>query len=303
MDFWKHIRGCSTGGAIGVGVALMISPALWWLGILAGFIAGYFAYEFKDVIRALPKALAEISRGSAEAATGKFNNLLNWFKRPHQFIYPAAVIILPFSVYGTFIVVEATRLSGAWSEIPDWRQVVLFPIAIIDLLGVALIPVAAGSAVLFTLAFIGARIGEKCYWRPFFGEDVMSVQELAYELDKLREKGYTEAPLTYYSAMRWVVIGVGVILKFFLWTIWVKTVMAFARLTHLVHTKKRLVVGIDSATGVAATGMSFGTQAASSGEFVFMLAAGALIAAAVGMLHYHLYQAVAQRLAASSATS
>lgn len=45
--------------------ALIVSPRYWWLGIIAGFAAGYIGYEFKAVIKAVPlafkKAISKIA--------------------------------------------------------------------------------------------------------------------------------------------------------------------------------------------------------------------------------------------------
>lgn len=47
---------CFLGGLIGAAVALEVAEYLWWLGLLAGGLTGYFAYEFKKVVLAVPAA-------------------------------------------------------------------------------------------------------------------------------------------------------------------------------------------------------------------------------------------------------
>jgi len=47
---------CALGAGIGAMIALELDRGLFWLGILAGGFVGYFAYEFKTVVSAIPRA-------------------------------------------------------------------------------------------------------------------------------------------------------------------------------------------------------------------------------------------------------
>jgi len=52
----KLLLACFLGGVVCSATAFLLTPTLWWLGIPAGFIAGYFAYEFREAIRESKKA-------------------------------------------------------------------------------------------------------------------------------------------------------------------------------------------------------------------------------------------------------
>ena len=70
---------CFIGGITTTGIALLVAPAFWWLGLIAGFPAGYLAYEFREVVRAVPPAF----KASAEAM-GVFGGVFRiWVAKPH----------------------------------------------------------------------------------------------------------------------------------------------------------------------------------------------------------------------------
>lgn len=64
----KVFMACALGGGIGALVALQLAPALWWIGILVGGLIGYLSYEFKAVLRAVPKAWKRAQRDLPQAA-------------------------------------------------------------------------------------------------------------------------------------------------------------------------------------------------------------------------------------------
>jgi len=47
---------CFLGGFLGSFVGLQVSPAFWWIGLIVGFATGYLSYEWRAVLRAIPKA-------------------------------------------------------------------------------------------------------------------------------------------------------------------------------------------------------------------------------------------------------
>lgn len=55
----KVFTAVAIGSFIGAFIALQLGPMLWWLGMLAGGLVGYLAYEFKTVLSATPKAWAK----------------------------------------------------------------------------------------------------------------------------------------------------------------------------------------------------------------------------------------------------
>lgn len=47
---------CALGGLIGTLVALNVNHSFWWLGMIVGSIVGYLSYDFKTVLKAVPRA-------------------------------------------------------------------------------------------------------------------------------------------------------------------------------------------------------------------------------------------------------
>lgn len=59
------------GGAVGTLVALELNAVLWWLGMLAGGVVGYFSYEWKRVLAAVPAAYRAASGWQRQPSYGK----------------------------------------------------------------------------------------------------------------------------------------------------------------------------------------------------------------------------------------
>jgi len=52
----KVFTACALGGGIGTLVALQANPLFWWVGLLVGGLVGYLTYDFKEVVKAVPRA-------------------------------------------------------------------------------------------------------------------------------------------------------------------------------------------------------------------------------------------------------
>ncbi len=52
----KVFVACALGAFIGSLVALQLNHYFWWVGLFVGGLVGYFTYEFKEVLRAIPEA-------------------------------------------------------------------------------------------------------------------------------------------------------------------------------------------------------------------------------------------------------
>jgi hypothetical protein len=59
----KVFLACAIGAATGSFVALGMSHAFWWVGLLVGGIVGYLSYEWKTVLRAIPAAYRAAREG------------------------------------------------------------------------------------------------------------------------------------------------------------------------------------------------------------------------------------------------
>lgn len=55
-ESWKVFLACAFGAGIGALVALQVNHWFWWIGLLVGGLTGYLSYEWKAVIKAIPRA-------------------------------------------------------------------------------------------------------------------------------------------------------------------------------------------------------------------------------------------------------
>lgn len=80
---------CGFGALVGASIALQFQLLSWWLGLLIGAvttgIVSYLSYEFKEVIKAIPKA---------------WNAVVNW--RPNKAAYKYKFITISAYTVGTF---------------------------------------------------------------------------------------------------------------------------------------------------------------------------------------------------------
>lgn len=86
----RHVAlACGLGAAVTTLLALVFAPPLWPLGAAAGFATGYLAYEFREVVRAIPQAWKTAQSRCLELVTRLrhiCSALLAWLQRPHPFV-------------------------------------------------------------------------------------------------------------------------------------------------------------------------------------------------------------------------
>ena len=73
---------CFIGGALCTAISLAASPGYWWLGLIAGLVAGYLAYDVREVGRGVYKAAQE-------------SGFFEWFHGPHPYLYLATALAIP----------------------------------------------------------------------------------------------------------------------------------------------------------------------------------------------------------------
>jgi hypothetical protein len=109
-EMWKIALACFIGGVICTAVALLVAPAFWWLGIIAGFCAGYLAYEFGEVLRAIPIAFSATSKGFDEFrkwSERRVSATKEWFSEQHPYIYGASFLGLAMGALFTYAIFPA----------------------------------------------------------------------------------------------------------------------------------------------------------------------------------------------------
>lgn len=290
METKKISIACFIGGAICCAVALMVAPALWWLGMVAGFAGGYVSYEFREVRRAVPVALRAASNGTSWAWHSLVKYVEEWLAEPHPFAYFGAIVGLPFFVWTASHLVNPDMQPDASSGVyivSAVLQVIMLPIAFVQ-------TVFAGLFILAPLAFIGARVGERCYWWPaIFG----SMGEQSSRSDELDAKGLRREATTYTNVLRWTAKGIGITVIFFVWTLWKYLAIGiwamlrfFGRfawhLFKLIHSQKRVLCGIDGALGGAVAYVWLQPTSYAVGEQAVLVVFGGLLGAAFGVINW-----------------
>lgn len=267
METRKIAIACFIGGALCCAIALMFAPIYWWFGLIAGMAGGYISYEFREVRKAIPIALAAARRGSASAWDNAIASTKAWFSRPHPFFYFGALLALPLTICFRHYEPEPLLLIIAYGEMAG-------------ILGV----------LFFCFALMGAEM-ERCYWVP--------TMRGVWEILEMQRKGYNEVHLTYIAAARWAVKEVLAITKFLAWTTWkcltigVWTMPCFfgrfvRHLFILIHSEKRVLCTIDGTLGGAMSYIWLASAHMSSAEQAVLVIFGGLLGAAFGVANWEL---------------
>lgn len=180
--------------------------ALRCLAGLTSIVFGYLAYEFGDVLKAIPIAakgtlgvFVSLAERLSEIVKETTTALRKWATKPHPFLYGALVI----TALPTVWVVQWSINGGHLAAHPGGETfAILFTFCVANIVT---------SSLLFLLAFAGARVEQK-------------------NLEK-------EPPTTYAEGFRWMVMGTGVIGS--------SITLFFYYLIKLVHSSERLVVTVD----------------------------------------------------------
>jgi hypothetical protein len=108
-NVWKIANACFIGGALCTAIGLLINPAFAWLGTLAGFAAGYVAYDLRGFLRQIPPALKE----SNAAFCRKMDVLVETGKE-----FPAVIPVSFIAGYAvTIYTSRLLRINGSISSL------------------------------------------------------------------------------------------------------------------------------------------------------------------------------------------
>lgn len=270
----KIALACFIGGALGAFVTLLVSPTLWWFGMLAGFAGGYVSYEFKQVRQAIPVAW-KAAGGIRMEFVGEIKA---FFSQKHPFLYPALVLV----VWPTQHIMILPTPS-------EWN----FTTGVVAICFAAFLYCLSAmfmAYILAGLAFVGSRFGEGCYFYPFFLPQY-NLKELLQSVRHVKKEGLRREPATYRNVARWVAKGITfsvyvlIVVILYLFGHLVEFLWRFlVNLFKLIHSDKRLLCGTDAALGVA---VSY-TWLTSLGNPFVMVIGGGLIGAALGILNWEL---------------
>lgn len=279
METWKIARACAIGGALCAALALIVAPGKWWLAAMAGFAAGYLAYEFMAVLRAIPVAFDFAWHATARTSRYVVADIVGFFARPHPFGYFSfAVWIVIYAAFAFLVLMIPDNPVLLREDLVFGAPVAAFFIAL--LIGV----------LVWMFAVIGARFMENAHWdeiRPLFDSDERRTRRGLPLLRLL--------PLTFRNVMRWFFKGVLFSFVFVPYYV-VRFVieLPFYTLYHLIriiHLDKRVLCGVDGTLGgltVASYFKYVGAMPTTSLEYVFCVACGALLGGAFGVVNWEL---------------
>ena len=276
----KVAFGCGFGAMVFCLVALAVVPRLWWAGLIAGSIAGYLAYDFREFFSAITKAVKTAWEMSKEVIGIEAGIILKGVKRPRPVTYLAILI----GMIGFAIISNDVGLFRR-SMAPLSSMVVVALAMTIPAFGIGFI----AEIVLITLINIGMS-------------DMGGGERSA-----LQNRGYSKT----YKALG---IGVGKMVLFFLWTGWrylfrgiaylakssvVPMIMIILYMIHfviiivpetfrLIHCNKRLLCGIDGTIGGAISYFWLFSPQMSLSEKVMLVLFGMVLGMFCGVLHWEL---------------
>ena len=279
-----HIALACALGAIACGAIAIATGYQPVFGILAGLIVGYFAYDFRSVLKAVPEAFVGLRNRVQSAQVGLRMHL------PYAPFYaPGAVIAVSF-FYPIF-----SRDSEEFR-----RAAIAHPI-VASCFCVFLLTIGAFFTLMLSLGLqlvgvFGAKRWEGITFLVFSGMNL--------------EKDLEVKKITYLSAMRWVAEGVasilGVFLLTFLWEIWPPTLKAIGRgiselfegvrqLVVMIHSHKRVLCAIDGTLGGMVAYVLLINPTRSGMQNALAIAFGAILGAGIGVIHYELAEKYAPK--------
>lgn len=292
METRKIAFACFVGGALCCAIALLFAPVYWWFGLIAGFAGGYISYEFREVRKTIPIALRAAGRGSVSVwanALRSIGDIGRCFAEPHPVVYPSLAITA--MLYAWMAYSYAHPMTEHFAKGGE-ASLTLSYLFLLVLAMFAFFPIL-GLFILFV--YIGARVGERCYWWPF----LMPTETLEYEVRELEKKGLRRESMNYRNVVRWFAKGFGFAVLFFGWTLWKHLAIGawamlcflgrFAwHLFYLIHSEKRVLCAIDGTLGGAMSYICFASASMPFSGQAVLVVFGGLLGAAFGVANWEI---------------
>ena len=294
MDERKKIAfACFIGGCLCTSVALLVVPEFWWFGVLAGLISGYLAYDFKEVILAIPKVIKASYYNSTQFINLTFDDIIDWLTDPHPFIYPGIVI----SIYPIYLFILETNIMNV-SELfsKNFSSGVIYIVVtplMIAVIGFVCVMISAGVVALFS--FIGSNYWEKVEWY-----NIHEIPPSKEKLQELAKEGLSSAEITYLRAYRWFIKGI--LFSFFFISIRIPLAIAkfffigfipFAfeaawYLFKLIHSKERVLCSLDGTIGGVVTYFLFTPRELPIHQQIVIVLFGGILGTGFGILNWEI---------------
>lgn len=289
MESWKIACACFAGGMFCVATAFVVNPYYWWLGIFAGIMGGYVAYEFRKVCRALSVVIRTVGQRSSTAMKiaipSAIKKAIMWFSKPHYFGYLAVFLSATIYFFGIIPIIEQDFKSDQTYN-NAFIYVAFFYCTFIVTQGVVVV-----------LAWAGSVFGDRSYWYPFLVPGGVCHGGDAEKIKSLEKDGLVQKPLTYMSVVRWFLLGIVVIARFLAWTLWKEIalfiwfiVSAFgATLKEVIitiHSDMRILCALNGTLGGVISYVYLGPYVTTSVEQAMVVFFGGVLGALFGAMSY-----------------
>jgi len=269
----KIALACAIGGAIGTAVALMVAVAFWWLGLLAGFCAGYVSYEFRAVLRAIPEAWRMTVAGM-DAGTKAMIHEVRFFFVPHPIFHTSIL----FGLVGVGLLYNWEFRSY---QVPELVGLVIggflvglvmffLPLCLYDMWQEA--------------RKVSTRFFERVVTQTYRSEPACGYGELGIAFAKGFGIFVCYMIVAGPAIVYWLCVK-GIPVVRVLLGIAGRFVLTFVR---LIHSDKRLLCGVDSAIGTGLAYVTLARPEMTTAQYVLVVAAGAMIGAAFGVLNWEI---------------
>ncbi|NQT49536.1 hypothetical protein HQ571_02465 [Candidatus Kuenenbacteria bacterium] len=295
---WKKVGiACFAGAVTFYLLAILLAPAFKILSLFGGLAAGYVGFEFKEFIRAIPKAFLE-SMGSAKGALIRFGK---WLHQSDPFdLYPsiigliASAFISPWCCYITITMDNGASLTLTKTIL--WCAFVVF---IVTLFTTGIICLTLSSLMKF-LASYGAKMEEFHIFPMYesFTQDTRDKIIANYE-----ERGYTKGKISHRNVYHWMALAVKdiswTIFAWTFWRLWINIAMiigwliAFAynfslNMIKYVHSRERVLCALDGTLGGLLAWTHLSSVASGAVEQLFVACIGGFLGALIGIANYEL---------------
>ena len=281
METKKIAVACFMGGILCVSLALLVSPHLWGIAILAGMAAGYLCYDLRDVLAAIPQACRKAYQEAPECwhtflgVSGcVLAEMWAWFRKPHPFL--CFGILLDLATFSPLL--HLRILPDSW-DAEQW-----FAAAVLcTFYGVMC------CTIIYGLAALGAHFVETSFWRT---------RLMALSPYLLKAGGFKEKPVTYLNVLRWLLEGLFLVIPTVA-IVLLAGICFFGILRPLwltfkfVHCHERILCAIDGTLGGLLSLLLLHSYIGSFLDAGLVIIFGGLLGAAFGVINYEI---VAKRL-------
>jgi hypothetical protein len=274
METKKIAVACFVGGVLCCGATLLLTPTFWWLGIIAGLAGGYISYEFREVLNAIPIALRAKREVLNDLIAEVREPIKKWRAKRHTFFSLGMIMSVPITY------VHPKDFDIIFSSLPA------------EIAYTAFCSILTFVAIIVFSYLFGWILGDFTYFSIYIMTDDAKFQEkwiLACH----------HGEVTYQEVLFWVVVGIGIIIYFFLWEMWkhiihgiwaaICFICRFAcNLFKLIHSEKRLLCAIDGTLGGTASYIWATSAPRSFTELIIFVIFGGLIGAALGVANWEI---------------